>query len=87
MLLEVKRIFWSIIGDSGCIVTSVWWSTSAGHVSHRSTGNMGTRPLLIGVQSRVNTDILSDTEGPKTGQRIWPENGVFKRPNINGSKT
>jgi hypothetical protein len=45
MLLEVKRILWSIIGDSGCIVTSVWCSTPALHASHMSTGNLGTRPV------------------------------------------
>ena len=43
MLLWVG-ILWSIIGDSGCVVTPVWGSTPACHVSHRSTGNMGTRP-------------------------------------------
>jgi hypothetical protein len=44
MLLWVE-ILWSIIGDSGGVVTPVWGSTPAWHASHMSTGNMGTRPL------------------------------------------
>jgi hypothetical protein len=42
MLLWVG-ILWSIIGDSGGIVTPLWGSTPAWHPSYMLTGNMGTR--------------------------------------------
>ena len=44
MLLWVG-ILWSIIGDSGGIVTPLWCSTPAWHPSYMLTGKMGTRPL------------------------------------------
>src|SRR5262245_51915706 len=47
MLLWVERILWSIIGDSGCVVTPVWGPMPAFHASYMSTGNMGTRPVDV----------------------------------------
>jgi hypothetical protein len=40
----VPQNLWSIIGDSGYIVSSLLPSTAAWHSVHIPTGKMGTRP-------------------------------------------
>jgi hypothetical protein len=45
MLLFVQGDLWSIIGDSGFVVSSVVSSASASFSFHILTGKMGTRPV------------------------------------------
>ncbi len=46
MLLFVESMLWSIIGDSGFVVSSVVPSAQALLSFHILTGKMGTRPLV-----------------------------------------
>jgi hypothetical protein len=45
MLLFVESLLWSIIGDSGFVVSAVVPSAQALLSFHLLTGKMGTRPL------------------------------------------
>jgi hypothetical protein len=47
MLLVVQCDLWSIIGDSGFVVSSVVSSASASFSFHMLTGKMGTRPSPV----------------------------------------
>jgi hypothetical protein len=53
MLLFLQCDLWSIIGDSGFVVSSLVSSASASFSFHLLTGKMGTRPLATVTQNRI----------------------------------
>jgi hypothetical protein len=62
MLLFLQCDLWSIIGDSGFVVSSLVSSASAFFSFHLLTGKMGTRPedLHLGKRERQETEILQE---------------------------
>jgi hypothetical protein len=55
MLLFASCDLWSIIGDSGFVVSSVVSSVAALLSFHVLTGKMGTRPARLGIAPRLET--------------------------------
>ena len=59
MLLFLHCDLWSIIGDAGCVVSSLVFSASAFFSFHLLTGKMGTRPMIIDMS--LNASGVRDT--------------------------
>src|SRR5712691_4508633 len=74
MLLVVQCDLWSIIGDSGFVVSSVVSSASASFSFHMLTGKMGTRPKhideLVATRNQKQAELL--TIGHKIASSATP---------------
>src|SRR6516164_8725064 len=62
----VPQNLWSIIGDSGYIVSSLLPSTAAWHSVHIPTGKMGTRPVI----DKAELELVKSRHG--VHQRVSP---------------